>query len=239
MKKILFSLFVLFVSINLSAQTAEDIIAASKKAMNYDAIKNFKSMVILGSQFMPAAGQDIEMTYKLKRPEKVYVEMKVMGMELIQAYNGKKGWMINPMSGSNSAKNVPEEAKEQFLQIYDFLESPLNKYGEEGYKYEYDSTETIEEKTYNKIKLTDKDGDIHQLYFDALTNWFYKLKTKIKNEEGEEKTVEIVYEEKTKVKGAILPQVIEIKIDGETGQVMRFDEYQIDVEIDDKIFEKP
>lgn len=239
MKKILLFMLVLLANVGLFAQTADEIITASRKAMNLDAFKNINTLIIAGSQFMPAAGQDIEMTYKLKKPDKVYVEMKVMGMDIIQATNGKKAWTINPMSGSKSPQSLPDEANEQFLQVFEYLESPIGKYGEDDGKYEFVSTETIEDVTYNKVKLTDKDGDEHYLYFDAVTNWFYKMQTPVVAEGGEKKVVDIIYEDKTKVKGVILPQVIEIKVDGETVQVMRFDEYEANVEIDDKVFEKP
>lgn len=86
--------------------------------------------------------------------------------------------------------------------------------------------------------MTDKENDVITIYIDEITNWFYKFST-VMEKDGEKNTLEYVFEEKTKVGGAIVPTVIEIKRNGETQMAYNFDEYEINVELDDKIFEKP
>lgn len=149
-----------------------------------------------------------------------------------------KSWMVNPLTGSKEKRNLPDEAKEQFMQIFDFLYSPITKYGEPNYSFEYLGKETIDDKNYITIKMTDKDSDVSTLYIDEITNWFYKLVAEVKKED-ETNTIEYVFEEKTKVGEAIVPSVIELKVNGNTVMVFNFDEYEINTPLDDKIFEKP
>lgn len=238
MKK-LFLLLALFLFSNvLYSQNVDEIITNALKAMNKEALDKIPAFIITGSQFVASQGEQIPITYKLKRPDKVRIEIEYMGNTIIQAFDGKKAWMVNPLTGSKDKRNLPDNAKDQFLQIFDLLTSPLSKYGEEGYKYEYDGKETIGENNYIKVKMTDKENDVITIYIDEVTNWFYKFKSEMEKD-GQKNTLEYVFEEKTKVGGAVVPSVIEIKIDGETQMAYNFDEFQIGVELDDKIFEKP
>lgn len=239
MKKLLLTFLLSILALNIAiAQNIDEIMTKSLNAMNKQALDNIQTFIITGSQFVPAQGEQIPVVYKLKRPDKVRIEIEYMGNTIIQSFDGKKAWMVNPLTGSKDKRNLPDNAKEQFMQIFDLLYSPLTKYGQEGYKYEYLGKETIDDKNYIKIKFTDKENDVSTLYIDELTNWFYKLVGDFEKD-GEKGTVEYIFEEKTKVKGAVVPQVIEIKINGETAMVYNFDEFEVDVPIDDKIFEKP
>jgi len=238
MKKLfLFFTLILFSNV-LYSQNIDEIMTNAVKAMNKQALDNIQTFIITGSQFVAAQGEQIPITYKLKRPDKVRIEIEYMGNTIIQSYDGKKAWMVNPLTGSKDKRNLPDNAKDQFLQIFDLLTSPLSKYGEEGYKFEYDGKESINDNNYIKVKMTDKENDVITIYIDEITNWFYKFST-VMEKDGEKNTLEYVFEEKTKVGGAIVPTVIEIKINGETQMAYNFDEYEINVELDDKIFEKP
>ncbi len=238
MKKLfLFFTLILFSNV-LYSQNIDEIMTNAVKAMNKQALDNIQTFIITGSQFVAAQGEQIPITYKLKRPDKVRIEIEYMGNTIIQSYDGKKAWMVNPLTGSKDKRNLPDNAKDQFLQIFDLLTSPLSKYGEEGYKFEYDGKESINDNNYIKVKMTDKENDVITIYIDEITNWFYKFST-VMEKDGEKNTLEYVFEEKTKVGGAIVPTVIEIKRNGETQMAYNFDEYEINVELDDKIFEKP
>ena len=238
MKKLfLFFTLILFSNV-LYSQNIDEIMTNAVKAMNKQALDNIQTFIITCSQFVAAQGEQIPITYKLKRPDKVRIEIEYMGNTIIQSYDGKKAWMVNPLTGSKDKRNLPDNAKDQFLQIFDLLTSPLSKYGEEGYKFEYDGKESINDNNYIKVKMTDKENDVITIYIDEITNWFYKFST-VMEKDGEKNTLEYVFEEKTKVGGAIVPTVIEIKINGETQMAYNFDEYEINVELDDKIFEKP
>ncbi len=238
MKKLIFGLMILFASSSLFSQTGDEIMQRAAKAMNSEGLKKINTMKIVGSQFNAAMGQELATTFYIKRPNKVRMEIEYMGQSITSAYDGNKGWIVNPLTGSTKKQDIPEEGIGQFTQIIDMVDSPLSDYGEEGSKYEADGTETLGEKTYNKVKVTDKDSSVSTLYFDALTDWFYKAVVLIENEDKEKNmVVEIVYEEKTKKGGVILPSVIEINANGEKNGIMKFDEYEINLPIDDKLFE--
>jgi outer membrane lipoprotein-sorting protein len=122
------------------------------KAMNKEALDKIETFVIHGSQFIAEQGEQIPIVYKIKRPDKVRIEIEYMGNTIIQAFDGKKAWMVNPLTGYKDKKNLPDAAKDQILQIFDFLNSPIVKYGEEGYSFEYLGKETIDDKNYITIK---------------------------------------------------------------------------------------
>lgn len=238
MKKLLFAIAFIMTATALMAQTGDEIMSASIKAMNHEGLKNVKTIKVIGTQFNAMLGQELTTTMYLKRPNKIRMEIEVMGMTITQAYNGNKGWMVNPLTGSDKRQDLPEEAVPELLRMFEMLESPLGEYGKEGNSFEFVGIETLDGKNYNKVKASGKEADATStFYIDAVTNWFYKAVTVIPSEEGDA-TVELVYEEKTRKKGIILPAVVEVIYNGDKNAVIKFDEYELDIEIDDKIFDK-
>lgn len=240
MKKLFIALAILFAGANLEAQDATTLVESSYKAMKYDVLKSFTSFKIKGSQFNAMMGQNMPIEVLIKRPNKILMNVEVMGSKITQAYNGEKGWAINPLQGSSTPEDLPDEAIPQLTQMIDLLESPINNFGDNETKFELPEvkTEKIGETTYNLVKMTTKEGEVYTLYLDAVTNWFYKAVTEIPTEEGNAK-LEFIFAEKTKVKGAVMPKVLEIMFKGEKNATINFDEYEVDTITDDSIFNKP
>jgi len=238
MKKYVITILFMLVGTMLYAESVDALIQKTKTAMKYDVFKGFKTLKVKGSQFNAMLGQDMPITLTYKKPDKIHFTVEVMGMTVQNAANGTTAWTINPLIGSNEAQEIPLEAAAQLFELIELIGTKLSKYGQDGYKFELDGNESINEKNYNKIKMTTPDDEVFTLYIDAITNWYYKEVTTMENE-GEEIKIEVIYPEKTKIKGAIVPSLVEVIVNGENNSIMKFDTYEADIDVDDKIFNMP
>ncbi len=238
MKKIAVIICLMLCSTMLYAETVDALINKTKSAMKYDVFKGFKTLKVTGSQFNAMLGQDMPIVLTYKKPNKIHFSVEVMGMNIQNASNGTAAWAINPLTGSNDPQEIPIESADQLLDLVDMIGTKLSKYGVDGYIFELDGTEEIDGKNYNKVKMTSPDEEVFVLYLDAITNWYYKEVTSMENE-GETIKIEVIYPEKTRVKGAIVPSLVEVFVNGEKNSTMKFDTYEADIDVDDKIFNMP
>jgi outer membrane lipoprotein-sorting protein len=157
----------------LRGQTADDVINAYLKARGGLAkIKAVQTERLTGViTFTP--GVEAPFFVERKRPLKMRMEFTVNGLSLIRVYDGKfSGWIYNPFTnaavvpmGAEDLAGIAEEA--------DF-EGPFVDYKAKGNQIEYSGKEQIDGKVVQKLKLTDKQGEVSYFYFDASTGLIMK-----------------------------------------------------------------
>ena len=171
-----------------------------------------------------------------KRPNKMRIDVTFQGMQIVQAYDGKKAWIIMPFHGSTDPQDMPETEAKSFINDADF-DGPLVDYKKKGHKVELLGKEDFEGTPIYKVKLTTKDGSIKTLYFDK--EYFLLLKS-VSTTKIQEKDVEKteIYSDFKEVQGIMIPH--SIKITGEMFNIeMVFEKIEFNVDIDDKIFNMP
>lgn len=200
------------------AQTAEELIEKSIQAQGgREKIEAVKSARMTGKMAM-GQGMEAPMVIETVEPNKVRVEMTFQGMTMIQAYDGKSGWQVQPFMG----KTEPEPMNEQDLKaMEDQAEDRelLTKYKEKGHTVELVGKEDLEGSPVYKLKLTKKSGDVLNLYLDAETYLLVKQtgKTKMQGQEMETETSLSDYKE---VAGVLFPHSIQTKVPSMPGGVM-------------------
>jgi hypothetical protein len=156
----------------LPAQTADDVINAYLKARGGLAkIKAVQTERLTGTiTFAP--GVEGSFLLERKRPLKMHMEITVNGQSLIRVYDGKSsGWIYDPFNASvapmaaGDLAGIADEA--------DF-EGPFVDYKSKGNQIEYAGKEQIDGKIVDKLKLTDKQGDVSYFSFDASTGLIMK-----------------------------------------------------------------
>src|SRR5210317_528294 len=88
----------LFVFAGVQAQSLEKVLEKHYAATGAAKIVAVKSFNIKAK--MSVMGMDMPLTMKIKKPNKFRVESEIMGQKTIAAYDGVKGWMINPALGA-------------------------------------------------------------------------------------------------------------------------------------------
>jgi outer membrane lipoprotein-sorting protein len=237
-RKLLFLATVLLSATALSAQSVDDIISRYIAARGgLDKIKSVKTERISGTI---SFGPDIEGPFFLerKRPLKMHMEITLNGQTLIRVYNGKSaGWIYNPFAPNASVQPMSESDLNNIFDEADF-DGPFVDYKDKGNKIEFVGKDQILGKAANKLKLTNKNGDISYFYFDAesalLLKWEGNRKVNLKDVPWES-----FFHEFREINGLKYPFLIESDAPG-TEQTQRITAGKIDVNIplDDARFDQ-
>lgn len=165
MKSILNLLF-LFFTFNFSfSQTVDEIIDMHIKAIggseNLDKIQTAKIEAVSS-----VAGFDIPITFSMKKPNNVLLEINVQGMVMKQGYDGNTAWVLNPFQGTPVIDTLKGAEAKNLIRTSD-IDGLLYNYSKKGFKAELIGKENIEGAETFNVKLTDADGDFINFYIDT------------------------------------------------------------------------
>ncbi len=223
---------------NVFSQSVDEVLSKYYEATGgKEKIKAVKSVKYTG--YSNIMNMDIPFTQYVKRPDKWLLEIFVQGSKILQCYNGSKGWMVNPMTGSKKATETDEETTKQFKENT-LIGGRLYNIDEMGYKVELAGKEELNGKGVYHIKLTDKDGENMDFYLDAETYLITKTVKKSKRM-GKELITENYFSNYKKLNDMTVAYTMEQKVEGSEfeSQTVSIDKIEVNIEIDDKIFEMP
>ncbi len=185
MKKTLLSLVILFGSANLlKAQTVDEIIAkhitARGGADKLSSIKSVTTENSLSTQFGDFENKMIVVVGKAMRSD-----TKLMGNEMIQAFDGTTAWMLMPsmMGGSGEPEAAPAEMTSGIASQTDPF--PMLDYATKGTKLELLGTEKVKDKDAHHLKMTSKDGIISEVWIGVENSLVAKIKATQNGQEAE------------------------------------------------------
>jgi hypothetical protein len=95
----------------------------------------------------------------------IRVEASVQGLTLVQAYDGKEGWQINPFQGRKDPERMPPDDAKELASDAD-LDGALVDYKAKGSTLVYLGTEDVDGTPAHKLKLIKADGDSQTIYLD-------------------------------------------------------------------------
>jgi len=181
----------------------------------------------------------MEMTFKTisKRPNMGYLEAEVEGSLIKMAFDGKRGWMVIPMTGSDAPVDLTGPDLKQVKEIGD-IDSPLWNWKEKGHLLEYAGSEDMAGTQVHILKLTKDDGDIISFYIDADKHLALKTKSRIMMN-GSEVEMETFMSNYQDVEGIMQPFKVENSMSGQVASTIIMEEVRFDEEVDDAIFAKP
>lgn len=221
------------------AQTADELVEKSIQAQGgREKIDAVKSARMTGKLAM-GQGMEAPMVIETVEPNKIRMEMTFQGMTMIQAYDGKSGWQVQPFMG----KTEPEAMNEQDLKaMEDQLDNMdlLTKYKEKGHTLELVGKEELEGSPVYKLKLTKKNGEVMNIYLDAETYLQVKQTGKAKMQ-GQEVETETSLSDYKEVGGILYPHSIQTKVPSMPGGVMAmtFDKIEPNPDIPASRFDMP
>lgn len=200
------------------AQTADELIEKSIQASGgREKIEAVKSARMTGKMTL-GQGMEAPVVIETVEPSKFRMEMTFQGMTMIQAYDGKSGWQVQPFMGKTEPEPMTEQDLKSMEDQVDDMDL-LTKYKEKGHTVELVGKEELEGSPVYKLKLTKKNGDVSNLYLDAETYLLIKQtgKTRMQGQEIESETSLSDYKE---VAGVLYPHSIQTKVPSMPGGLM-------------------
>lgn len=215
--------------VGVQAQSLEKVLKKHYDATGVEKMADIKTFDIKASMSM--MGMDMPMHIKIKNPDKFRVEVEMMGQKTISAFDGDKGWTINPMMGAGVKDLEGDQLKQAMTQAD--MEGELYNYKKKG------STAELLGKDGDdfKIKLTIKDGSSKTYFINGDTYLVSKVAAKIEAM-GQSMDVVTKMVEYQKIDGIQMAKRIEVEIPMGT-QKITMDEIKINEKMDDSIFAKP
>lgn len=184
MKKILLSILVVIASIaSVSAQTADEVINKYVTAIGgAEKWSKITSLKVEGQ--IEVQGLAIPFTMQAVHMKWMRVDAEFQGNKIIDITTPTKGWSQNPLMGKSGLEAITADELKTKLDELDVQDEFVN-YKEKGSTVEFLGKEEEEGTSYNKIKLTTKNGNEKTYYFDLVTNLIYKEETTVK-QQGQE-----------------------------------------------------
>jgi outer membrane lipoprotein-sorting protein len=230
MKKLFLTVSFLIGVLILNAQSLEDIINKYSVANKLDKISNFKTIKITAKTSM--MGMDMPMEMWMKNPNKIKTVTSFNGQDMVQVFDGEKGYTINPMAGSNTpvemtADQINTVIKSNIFQNYmaSYLKSgQLTLAGEDN----------VNGKPAFKIKADIGEGNTAMMYIDKSSYLILKTVADV-NQGGMAISVESYPSDYTETNGIMLPMKTTTTASG-MEIVTTFTKVEVDVPIDDSVF---
>lgn len=217
------------------SQTADEILAKMIEAQGgREKLASVKDMTASGSLEMISMGLSGSFTRYQKEPNKMRMDIEIMGMVITQAYDGETAWAVNPQTGST--EEMPEQAAEYFKRDALGNDSLLNpsKY---GITFTFMGKEEIEGKEYLILEQTFSDGFKALIYIDPETYLPYKTKSKTLNQMGVEVEAETILEDYKPVEGMMTPHTLTVFQDGEEFITITITEISYNTGLEDSLFQ--
>jgi outer membrane lipoprotein-sorting protein len=144
-------------------------------------LESLKDTTVSGTMELIQQGMNATLTMYQKEPNLMRMDIEVMGMVITQAFDGQKGWFLNPQTGAaqDMDENMNKEFKRQALGN-DSLLNPA-KY---GITYAYKGKEKAGEKEFLVLEQTMSDGHKSTLFLDPDNYLIAKAKTTTMSQMG-------------------------------------------------------
>jgi len=231
MKKLLLVLPMIALVAAANAQSVDEIVKKNYLAHGFDKIKNASSIYIEGKAVQ--MGTELPMILQMKKEGKVKLTMTFNGMDIVTAFDGQKGWMINPMTGSDTPTEIPSEQLTD-IKKNDLYHSQLVEFLNAG-KLKLDGEEDVDGKPAYKLEATPDSGS--PIYFFVDKNSYLLMKTSTTvNAMGQDMTVDTYVKEYSDESGYKFAKVSSTFINGQESGLITFDKFELNKEMDDSIF---
>jgi outer membrane lipoprotein-sorting protein len=225
MKKLIFIMAGLIIMSCINAQSLDEIVKKYSAANKLDQVANIKTIKITANIAM--MGMEMPMTLFMKNPNKMKTVTSVNGQDIIQVFDGTKGYAINPMTGSSDPVEMTPDQVKQTLRsnmFQNYLADALQK----G-QLSLEGEENVNDKPAFKIK-SDADGVVSYLDIDKSSYFLVKTSTT-----SQGMTVDSYPSDYTDNNGLMVPMKTTTSAQG-MDIVINFTKVELDTPMEDSTF---
>jgi hypothetical protein len=238
MKKLIIILTIFLISsmTTLNAQTLKSILKNHFAAIGQSNVNQAEAIVMNGK--INQMGMELPFVIYQKRPGKVRFEAAFQEMKIIQAFDGKNGWTINPMSGTDATDMGSSEINT--MKDMAEIEGRLYNWKKKKYKVTYEGNEDFQEvKTY-KIKVVTPNEDVETYFLRSDNYLIVKMDSKNKIQ-GMDVEATKIFSDYREIGGYMTPFKVEIMMMGQSAVEMDLTSFEIKKanEVNDDLFVKP
>jgi len=231
----LLSILLTFATVNfISAQDLDKILNQHFEAIGQKNLEDVKTMKATGK--LLTMGMEGPFTMVYKRPNKVRMTINIQGTEIVQAYDGETAWMMNPMMGATQPMVVTGAQAEPIRESAD-MDGQLWNYKEKGHQLELAGTEEVGGKEAYVLKLTKSNGNVDRYFINKENYLVDKVETSA-NVNGMDMRVVTLLSDYREVNGYKMPFTTVQSFGGQQGNSIIFESVQVNVPVDDAIFQK-
>lgn len=221
----------------LHAQTADEIVARNLEAKGGgEKWKAVNSLRMTGT--ISVQGKELPLTISSMRPNYMRHEMNLPDIRIVQAFDGKTAWAINPMLGATTPQQLPPEAAETIRTSAEF-EGALVDYKAKGHRAELVGTETLDGKKVHHLKVTLKDGPVQHFYLDAETGLEVRVTQEVETGPGQKQVLASEMSNYQPVSGVLIPHTVRQLLDGKVVAAMTISKVEINAITDPSVFRMP
>lgn len=230
MKKSFLTVLFLLGALILNAQSLEDIITKYSVANKLDKIADFKTIKITAKTSM--MGMDMPMEMWMKSPNKIKTVTSFNGQEMVQVFDGEKGYMINPMAGSNTPVEMTSDQVNSILRN-NMFQNYMANYLKNG-QLTLAGEDNVNGKPAYKVKADIGGGNTAMMFIDKSSYLIIKTVADV-NQGGMAISVEAYPSEYTETSGLLLPMKTTTTTSG-MEIITTFTKVEVDVPIEDSVF---
>ncbi|MBK7710252.1 MAG: hypothetical protein IPJ37_04345 [Bacteroidales bacterium] len=226
MKKLIFTLTGLILISVISAQSLDEIVKRYTVANKLDKVSALKTIKITGNMSM--MGMQMPMTMWMKNPDKIKTVTSINGQEMIQAFDGVKGYNINPMTGSSTPVEMTVDEVKQTIRT-NMFQNYMATYLKNG-QLTLSGEETVNGKPAFKLKAAVEGGTLIDIFIDKTTYLMVKISTTASG-----MSFDAYPSNYTETNGFIIPMKTTTTAQG-MEFVMNFTKVEVDTPMEDSIF---
>jgi outer membrane lipoprotein-sorting protein len=218
-------------------QTAQDVVAKMIDAQGgRELLGSLRDSLAKGSIEMVSMGMTGSVTIYQKEPNKMRMDLEVMGTMITQATDGVSAWFTNPQTGAveEMAGRQAEDFKRQALGIEGLL-SP-EKF---GLSFALKGRDKVGPKEYLVLEQIFKDGPTVTMYVDPATYLTHKVKGAATDLAGAEVETETVTEDFRKTAGMMVAYKMTVFQNGVEALRISFTEFGFNTGLADSLFQIP
>lgn len=214
------------------AQTLDEIVKKNYSALGAEGLEKAKTIYMEGKASQ--MGMEMPMVMQMKQPDKVRVVTTFNGMDIVMAYDGVKGYMINPMTGASDPVELPAEQLGDVQRYNMFHNQLLEQFN--GGKLKLLGEEDVNGQPAYKLEVAAaEEGKPSYIFIDKGSNLIVKTTATV-NQMGQDFEVETYTKEYSDINGIKFPKVTSSFVNGMEAGGMTFDKIEIDREMNDSIF---
>lgn len=226
MKKLLLFLAGIVVAAVINAQSLEEIVSKYTVVNKLDQVSKLKTIKLTAKMSM--MGMEMPMQMWMKNPNKIKTVTSMSGQDIIQVFDGEKGYSINPMSGSTTpVEMTPDQVKTTLRS--NMFQNYMANYLKNG-QLKLVGDDKVNEKPAYKLQATVEGGVVIDIYIDKTS--FFIVKTSVT---ASGMTIDSFPSDYTETNGVIVPMKTTSSASG-MEVVMTFTKVEVDIPIDDSVF---
>ena len=226
MKKLIFVIAGLIIMSVISAQSLDEIVKKYTEANKLDKVANLKTIKITANMSM--MGMEMPMVMWMKNPNKFKSVTTFNGQDMVQVFDGEKGFVVSPMTGSTEPVEMTPDQVKQTLRSSMF-QNYMATYLKNG-QLKLAGEENVKDKPAYKIEATVEGGTIIDMFIDKSSYFMVKTATTVSGV-----TMESYPTDYTETNGIMIPMKTSISAQG-MDILTNFTKVEVDLPMEDSIF---